>query len=254
MSAGSILILATSATKLSDGRETGCWVEEVASPYLIWREKGFAVDMASVSGGAIPWDEASLSGDFLTPEAQAFMENTEAKQAVSSTPSAEEVLKGGIDKYDALFLPGGHGIVFDGTSDVVKRVVEAFWAAGKVVSAVCHGPAALTTAKDANGESILKGREVCGFTDAEEAAVGKDKAVPFLLEARLRELGGVFECGPDWQPHAVASGNLVTGQNPASSKLVAELVCAAVLPGLSGPVHGNGEGKLDRADRPTVPQ
>lgn len=254
MSAGSILILATSATKLSDGRDTGCWVEEVASPYLLWREKGFHVDVASVSGGAIPWDEASLSGDFLTPEAQAFMGNDETKQAVSSTRSAEQVLQGGIEKYDALFLPGGHGIVFDGTSAVVQQVVEAFWSAGKVVSAVCHGPAALTTAKDANGDSILKGKEVCGFTDAEEVAVGKDKAVPFLLEARMRELGGVFESGPDWQPHAVASGNLITGQNPASSKLVAELVSAALLPGLSGPVHGTGEGKVDRADRPTMPQ
>jgi len=241
MSAGRVLVLATSATQLLDGRSTGCWVEEVATPYLLWREKGFTVDVASVAGGAIPWDEASQSGDFFTPEAKAFMANAEAKTAITHTPSAEEVLSAGIDSYDALFLPGGHGICFDGTGDSVKRVVEAFWAAGKVVSAVCHGPVALTTAKDANGDSIMKGRQVTGFTNAEEVAVGKEKAVPFLLEDRMKELGGDFISGPDWHPHAVASGKLITGQNPASSKRVAELVVEGVAPGLKEPVHGKGE-------------
>ncbi|PSC68692.1 glutamine amidotransferase [Micractinium conductrix] len=230
MSAGKVLIVATSATKLTDGRQTGCWVEEVASPYLLWREKGLSVVVASVAGGAIPWDEASTSGDFFTPEADAFMKNAESAAAIQSTKIAEEILAGGIDSYDALFVPGGHGICFDGTSGVVIKLVEAFWNAGKVVSAVCHGPCALVTAQDAAGNSILKGRACTGFTDAEERAVGKDQAVPFLLEQRMRELGGAFVAGPDWHPHAVSDGKLITGQNPASSKRVAELVVEAPAP------------------------
>lgn len=243
--AGRILIVATSANKLLDGRATGCWVEEVASPFLMWREKGFQVDIASVSGGEIPWDAASAEegSDFFTPEAQGFLSNSDVQQAIKSTPSVEQVLAGGVEVYDALFIPGGHGICFDGTSSGVKQVVEAFWAAGKVVSAVCHGPAGLVTAVTPNGDSILKGQEVTGFSNAEEVAVGKDKAVPFLLEDRMKELGGSYSCGPDWAPHAVASGKLITGQNPSSSKLVAELVIEALAPGITEPVRGKGPGE-----------
>ncbi|KAL4426169.1 hypothetical protein ABPG77_007451 [Micractinium sp. CCAP 211/92] len=240
MSASKILICATNGTKLLDGRPTGCWAEEVGSPYLLWRQKGFTVDLASVSGGEIPWDQASLEGDFFTPEAQAFMKDEHALKAMKATPSAEEVLAQGIDSYDALFIPGGHGIVFDGTGDALRSLVEAFWSAGKVVSSVCHGPAGLTTAKDANGDSILKGRQCTGFSNSEERAVGKDKAVPFLLEDRMKELGGAYTAGPDWQPHAVADSKLITGQNPGSSKRVAELVIEALGSGLKEPVHGKG--------------
>lgn len=238
-----ILIVATSATKLLDGRSTGCWVEEVATPYLLWKLKGFQVDIASVSGGEIPWDAASKEGDFFTADAQAFWNDAEVQQKIKNTPSIEQVMGGDVEHYDALFLPGGHGIVFDGTSAEVTLLVETFAAAGKVVSAVCHGPAALVTAKGPDGESILKGKEVAGFTNSEEIAVAKEKAVPFLLEDRMKECGGIFTRGPDWHPHAVAAGKLITGQNPGSSKLVAELVIEAVAPGISEPVHGKGPGE-----------
>lgn len=239
-----ILIAATSADKLLDGRPTGCWVEEVASPYLMWREKGFQVDISSVSGGVIPWDadSATEGSDFFTPEARAFLQIEDAQKAIKNTPSVEQVLAGGIEQYDALFVPGGHGIVFDGTSNELKALVEAFWAAGKVVSAVCHGPAGLVTAVGPDGDSILKGKEVTGFSNAEEVAVGKDKAVPFSLEDRMKELGGSYSCGPDWAPYALASGKLITGQNPSSSKRVAELVIEA-LAGPKEPVHGKGPGE-----------
>ncbi|KAI3423803.1 hypothetical protein D9Q98_009640 [Chlorella vulgaris] len=221
---GKVLIVATSATKLLDGRDTGCWVEEVASPYLLWTEKGLQVDIASISGGAIPWDEASTSGDFYTAEAKKFMEDDKIRSLIEQTRSVKDVLAGGVDQYDAVFLPGGHGIVFDGNNSDLKALLEKFWNDGKVVSAVCHGPAGLVYAKDASGDSILKGKQVAGFSNTEEVAVGKEKAVPFLLEDRIKELGADYKKDGDWTPFAVASGKLVTGQNPQSSKKVAELV------------------------------
>ncbi|EFN59244.1 hypothetical protein CHLNCDRAFT_138237 [Chlorella variabilis] len=211
--AAKVLIACTSGTQLLDGRPTGCWVEEVATPYLLWREKGIQVDICSIAGGAVPWDASSTSGDFFTAQAAAFLNNETAAKLIKETPSVEELLARGIDSYDALFLPGGHGIAIDGTSDSLKQLVEQFWGAGKVVA---------------------------GFSNTEEVAVGKDKAVPFLLEDRMKELGGDYVRGPDWHPFAVASGKLVTGQNPQSSQRVAELVVEAVLPALKEPVHGKG--------------
>ena len=131
----------------------------------------------------------------------------------------------------------------------LKTLLERMWAAGKVVSAVCHGPAGLVSACDTNGDSILKGHAVTGFTNSEEKAVGKDGLVPFLLEDRMKELGGLFTAHPDWEPHAVRDGQLVTGQNPQSSRAVAEAVAEAVAPGIQ-PQHGKGEGEHPEAARP----
>jgi len=115
------------------------------------------------------------------------------------------------------------------------------WSAGKVVAAVCHGPAGLVSACDADGTSIVNGRRVTGFTNSEERGVGKDGLVPFLLEDKLKELGGAFEGGPDWAAFCVKDGHLVTGQNPASSTLVAEAVADIVAPHTE-PQHGKEEG------------
>jgi len=121
-------------------------------------------------------------------------------------------------------------------------VLEQMWAKGKVVSAVCHGPAGLVSACDTHGNSIIKGRRVTGFSNSEEKAVGKDTVVPFSLEDRLKELGGEYECGEDWSVYHVRDGNLVTGQNPASSKAVAEVVTDLLAPGIE-PQHGKGPGE-----------
>nr|XP_024394100.1 glyoxalase 3-like isoform X2 [Physcomitrium patens] len=115
--------------------------------------------------------------------------------------------------------------MFDGPNDKhFIAVVEKFWTEGKIVASVCHGPAGLVAIRAPDGIPIVKGKKVCGFSNAEEAAVGKTNKVPFLLEDKLKELGGLYEAGPDWQPKAVADGQLITGQNPASSAPVAELV------------------------------
>lgn len=202
------------------------------TPLCLAHLQGYSVDIASLSGGEIPFDPASKSGDFLTPEADTFLKDNEAKQAVAQSKALSAVLSEGTDQYDAIFLPGGHGIVFDGPGNPdLKRALEQFWASGKIVSAVCHGPAGLVSANDANGQSIIKGRRVTGFSNSEEQAVGKDKLVPFLLEDRLKELGGKYECGKDWDVYCVRDGQLITGQNPTSSKAVGEAVVKALEPG-----------------------
>ncbi|GAB4816139.1 hypothetical protein N2152v2_003185 [Parachlorella kessleri] len=265
---GRVLIVTTSHDKLGDtGKPAGSWVEEVASPYYAWRKKGYEAVETHVrkahshkcasAGGKIPFDPASEEGDFKTPEAGTFMEDKEAQELVNNSKSVTEVTEGAAEHYDAIFLPGGHGIatrwdedamyvmlrflqqlkahledrpLFDGpTSKELKQLVEAFWNGGKIVSAVCHGPNGLVSATGPDGNPIVKGKRVTGFANTEEVAVAKDKAVPFLLEDKLKELGGIFsKADADWASHVVSDGNLITGQNPGSSKAVADAVIAAI--------------------------
>jgi putative intracellular protease/amidase len=133
------------------------------------------------------------------------------------------------DDYDGVFLPGGHGVMWDlPESKVLAEWLLKYDTEKKIIAAVCHGPAGLVGAKRADGKPLVAGRKVTGFTNAEENAVGLSAVVPFMLESRLRELGGVFESGGDWQAHAVQDGMLITGQNPMSSELVGEKILATL--------------------------
>jgi len=221
-----ILIVATSHDKLGDsGEPTGCWVEELAAPYYVFKDAGAHVVIASLKGGKIPFDKTSFSENFVTDHVKRYLGDEELKQYVDNSLSIKDIP----GSFDALFVPGGHGIVYDGPNDeTFKALGNKFWAEGKVVSAVCHGPAGLVNFHAPDGTSIFKGKKVAGFSNAEEDAVGKKQYVPFLLEDKLKELGGLYEAGPNWQVKAVADGKLVTGQNPASSALVAELVLKAL--------------------------
>lgn len=217
-----------------------CRVEEVAAPYFVWRSSGFKVDFASVKGGDVVFDPASTSGDFCTPDADAFLKSH--MNLVTGTRAIGQFNDEELKKYDAIFIPGGHGIMFDGPeSKDLKKAVETMWNSGKIVAAVCHGPAGLLSVHDSSGQSILKGRRCCGFTNSEEKAVGKNEVVPYSLEDRMKSLGGNFVCGPDWGSYIVEDGKLLTGQNPQSSRALAEAVAKAISPGIE-PQHGKGEG------------
>jgi putative intracellular protease/amidase len=168
---------------------------------------------------------------------------------IKNTKSAAGFSEDDLNQYDALFIPGGHGIMFDGPENpALKKIIEHMWKQGKIVSAVCHGPAGLLSPVDpSSGESILKGKRACGFTNSEEKAVGKSDVVPFSLEDKMKELGAEFECGPDWSEYVVVDEEngkkLITGQNPQSSRAVAEAVAAAILPGLLPQHEGKAEGE-----------
>jgi putative intracellular protease/amidase len=174
----------------------------------------------------VPFDEASLAPPYLTKEAEKFILNEKVMEQLENSKPISEV---DFLSYDAIFLPGGHGTCVDlPTNETLLKGLSAAHSAGKIISAVCHGPTGLVNVKDANGEPIVKGKNVTGFSDSEEIAVGKDHLVPFLLEAKLKEMGGVYSKGSDWHPHAVRDGSLITGQNPQSSRATADLINEAL--------------------------
>lgn len=228
MSGIKILMIVTSAFSMGDGgKPTGVWFEEVATPYYTFVDSGAEVTIASINGGETPIDPNSIkpAGE-NEASVDRFLADPVASKAIRTAIKLSSI---DVSKYDAVFLPGGHGTMWDlPNSTALSSMLGAAWAQGKVVSAVCHGPAGLVNVKDATGKPIVAGRRMTSFTDSEERAAGLDKVVPFLLETRIRSLGAKFESTGDFQPFALADGRLVTGQNPASSALTASLVLDAI--------------------------
>lgn len=215
-----ILIVVTSAAKMPNGEPTGLWLEEFAVPYEVFKSAGAAITVGSPRGGATPIDPRSIPKD---DEAERWREASEKLK--DTAPLADIEAK----DFDAIFLPGGHGTMFDFPGNVeLMRLLRDFDGSGKPIGAVCHAPAALVTAVDAAGSLLVRGKTVTGFTDSEERAVKLEEQVPFLLETRLRELGADFKAGPDFQPHTERAGRLITGQNPASSDPAARLLLEAL--------------------------
>lgn len=223
-----ILIITTSAATMGTSDDpTGLWLEELTTPWYAFVDAGADLTLASIAGGKIPVDPRSLkpAGENDASVERALNDAT-FQRLIAETPKFDTLDASG---YDAILLPGGHGTMFDYPQNAaLARLVAAFDAAGKVVAAVCHGPAGLVGARKADGTPVVAGRRVAAFTDSEERAAGLDKAVPFLLETRLKELGARHESGPDFKPFALRDGNLVTGQNPASAEPLAKLVMEAL--------------------------
>lgn len=216
-----ILIVLTSHDTLGDtGRKTGFWLEEFAAPYYAFVDAGAAVTLASPLGGQPPLDPKSDDPDAQTDATRRFRQDGDAQRRLAHTLRLADVQAA---DYDAVFYPGGHGPLWDLAEDAKSvGLIETMLAAGKPVAAVCHAPGVLRHAKTADGKPLVQGRQVTGFSNAEEAAVQLTDVVPFLVEDELTRLGGLYSSGPDWQPHVVSDGLLVTGQNPASSVGVAE--------------------------------
>lgn len=222
-----VLIVLTSHDKLGDtGRKTGFWLEELAAPYYVFKDAGYDITLASPNGGQPPLDPKSNEPGFQTDATHRFEADAEAGQALANTVKLADVDQSG---FDTVFYPGGHGPMWDlAESPVSAALIESFLAAEKPVALVCHAPAALRHVKTPQGRLLIEGRKVTGFTNSEEAAVGLTEVVPFLLEDDLKAKGGLYSSGPDWAPHVVQDGLLITGQNPASSEEAARLAVAAV--------------------------
>lgn len=213
-----ILFVLTSHAHLLDGTPTGVWLEEHAVPYGIFTEAGHEVVVTSVAGGDVPIDPKSA------PDAEHSGRWAEAIAALKNTQVFDRVDPAG---FDAVYIPGGHGTVFDMPYNRrLHALLADFEASGRVVAAVCHAPAVFAGMRRSDGSPWIAGRRVAAFTDSEERAAGGTQTVPFLLETRLKELGALHQGVADWQPLAVADGRLVTGQNPASSAAVAQQVTA----------------------------
>lgn len=222
-----ILIICTSHDKLGDtGEATGCWVEEVAAPFFEFKKAGFDVVITSIKGGEVPFDEASLNPPALTSVAEKFLLDDAAMKMVTESRAIAEH---DADHFDAVFLPGGHGTCWDFPDNpTLISILSKMYNDGKIVSAVCHGPIGFVNVKDSAGHPIVHGKQVTGFSDAEEHAVGKEKIVPFLLETKLKELGAHYQSKGNWAEFAIRDGHLITGQNPGSSHKTAELVVQAL--------------------------
>ena len=222
-----VLIVLTSHDRLGDtGKKTGFWLEEFASPYYRLKDAGVQVTLASPRGGQPPLDPKSHEPDFQTDDTRRFDDDKAAQNELANTAKLAEMK---VENFDAVFYPGGHGPLWDLHNDNDSiALIEAFIAAGKPVATVCHAPSVLLKAKDQNGDPLVKGKEVTGFSNSEEAAVELTDVVPYLLEDQLIAVGGVYRKVEDWNSLAVVDGLIITGQNPGSSAAVAEALVKAL--------------------------
>ncbi|CAD6534187.1 Protein/nucleic acid deglycase HchA [Paraburkholderia hiiakae] len=211
-----ILVVLTSHDQLGDtGRKTGFWLEELAAPYYVFTDAGVELTLASPKGGAAPLDPKSNEPENQTDKTRRFEADATAKAALATTAKLKDIAH---DAFDAVFYPGGHGPMWDLAEDPESiALIERTIGAGKPVALVCHAPGVLRHVKRADGEPLVKGKSVTGFSNSEEAAVGLTKVVPFLVEDELKAKGGNYSSVADWLPYVLEDGLLITGQNPASS-------------------------------------
>jgi putative intracellular protease/amidase len=216
-----VLFVLTSHEDLGNtGKKTGFWLEEFSDPYYLLTDNSIAVTLASPKGGTPPMDPSSASENYQTEGTKRFETDTKLKELLSNTVKLETI---NVADYDAVYYPGGHGPLWDLAEDKNSiAILEGFFNANKPIAVACHGPAIFKNTKKQDGTPLVKGLNVTGFSNSEETASGLAQVVPFLVENMLTENGAIYSKGADWTPHVVEDGALITGQNPASAKFVAE--------------------------------
>ncbi|RNI28723.1 type 1 glutamine amidotransferase domain-containing protein [Rufibacter latericius] len=212
-----VLIVLTSHSELGNtGEKTGFWIEEFAAPYYVFQDAGADITLVSPKGGQPPIDPKSDAPENQTEATKRFKEDKALQTLLANTKKVTDV---SAQDFDAVFYPGGHGPLWDlYESPESVQLIEDFWKSQKPVAAVCHAPAVLLNVKDENGQPLVKGKNVTGFANSEEEAVGLTQVVPYLLEDELKNRGGNYSKTSDWGVHVVQDGLLITGQNPASSE------------------------------------
>lgn len=218
-----ILFVVTSHEDLGNtGRKTGLWLSEFAEPYFTFKNRGIEITVASPKGGKVPIDTSSLEESHSNPFVKIFLEDD--MDILENTVKLDKI---DFHQYDVIFYPGGHGPMWDLAEDKQNgKLVSDFFNNGKIVGAVCHGTAALLKGiNHRTGEPLIKGRNITGFSNSEEVAVGLQDVVPFLLESKIKEIGGVyFKTEDNFKPYVVIDGSIFTGQNPASGIPLAEKI------------------------------
>ncbi|MEV4130053.1 type 1 glutamine amidotransferase domain-containing protein [Nocardia sp. NPDC049707] len=218
-----ILIALTSHAVLGDtGRSTGFYLGEAAIPWEVFTEAGYSVDLVSVAGGNPPRD-----GEDPTDSLQRrFLTDTHVAAQLANTPTPDAM---DTSAYEAVLFAGGHGTMWDFPDNpALARLAREVYERGGVVGAVCHGPAALVGATLSDGSYLVAGKKVAAFTNDEESAVGLSSVVPFLLADRLTAQGATHIPADNFTAQVVVADRLVTGQNPASARGVAEAMVAAL--------------------------
>ena len=222
-----VLIVLTSHAELGNtGEKTGFWLEEFASPYYRLKDAGLQLTLASPKGGQPPLDPKSDQPDFHTDATRRFENDAAAQEELATTVKLADM---NAQDFDGVFYAGGHGPLWDLYNDSNSiALIETFIATGKPVAAVCHASAVLLKAKDQDGQPLVQGKQVTGFSNSEEAAVELTDVVPYLLEDQLVAMGGIYQKVDDWNPLVITDGLVITGQNPASSDAVAEALFKAI--------------------------
>jgi len=218
-----VLMVLTSHDQLGNtGRKTGFWLEELAAPYYVFRESGAEITLASPKGGRPPLDPKSNEPEFRTDLTRRFEKDAAAEAQLDKTVRLDSLKQ---ESFNTVFYPGGHGPMWDLAEDKNSaKLIESFLAAGKPIALVCHAPGVLRHVKTPDGKSLVQGKKVTGFTDGEEEEVGLTKVVPFLVEDEMINLGATFSKVKNWGVHTVTDGQLITGQNPASSGPAAKVL------------------------------
>ncbi|CEF18880.1 THiJ/Pfpl protease/amidase [Staphylococcus xylosus] len=203
-----VLFILTSRNQYDDGTPTGLWLEEASEPYNILTEADIAVDITSIEGGAVPLDPNSTQNNELDKYAEFVAK-------IKDVPSIAEV---DVAQYDAVYLPGGHGTVFDyAHNQQLSSILADFKDEDKIISSVCHGPSAFVGAKDKQGNFLVNGVTLTSFTDEEERAMGLENKVPFLTQTELENQGAKFVTKENFTEHIEIDSQFITGQNPQSS-------------------------------------
>lgn len=214
-----VLFVLTSTSQYPDGTETGLWLEEAGEPYDILKNEGIDVDIASIKGGKVNLDPNSTSDELLN-------KYTSFTSHLNTTPSIEEI---NVDEYDAIYLPGGHGTVFDfANNEKLANILVHFRDHDKIISSVCHGPSAFVGVKTSNGKYLVDGIRLTAFTDSEEKAMGLEEKVPFLTQSKLEEQGADFVTSNDFTFHLEEDRKFITGQNPQSSEVIGKALVNAL--------------------------
>ncbi len=227
MKSTKVLFIATSHDRMGDTNDkTGVWLEEIAVPYYVFKDAGADITLASPKGGQVPVDPKSQSIILATFGTKRFLKDAEAMSFLSHSVLLKDIRA---DDFDVVFVPGGYGLIWDlADSRIVKQLLEAFNRTNKLIGVVCHGVVCLLPLQNIKGELLIRGKQLTCFSNSEEKSSGMCEIVPFLLETRLLSLGAVYSKGENYVSHVVEDGNIITGQNPASSKGVAEKIIALV--------------------------
>lgn len=217
-----ILMVLTSHGELGEtGEKTGFWIEEFAAPYYVFADAGCEITLASPKGDQPPIDPKSAAEDSQTEATRRFNEDEELKNKLAHTKKLEHIKA---SEFDAVFYPGGHGPLWDLANDLKSiALIEEFYASRKPMAFVCHAPGVLKNAMD-HERPIVRGKNVTGFTNTEEKAVGLTEVVPFLVQDILNQLGANYSKGEDWSSYVMVDHHLITGQNPASSEKAAQIL------------------------------
>ena len=216
-----ILFVCTSTSTASWGKkaQTGLWLTELVTPYFIFKEAGYKLDICSINGGEVPCEPASLVDNGTNEYLVEFINDDCYQMQFKNTAALSEYLDEDLKKYACIFLCGGHGCVddFPNNRDITHAVEYMFETNKGCVASICHGQLGLLDAKLKNGNRLLNGKMVCAYSNEEEEDMGFIDVLPILTEVAVEKAGAICMPSAPWRATAVVDGRLVTAQNPMSS-------------------------------------